>query len=79
MSHVFATKADALAAGYRLPSTKAGDRDVSPTMSGSPTEGYQFESADGSRTVDVTFTVEPNRLGSPGSYAPMFAPGDCQS
>ena len=75
MSRVFATKADALAAGYRSPSAQAGDYDISGTMSGETAVGYAFRAADGTRTVDVTLTVEPNRMGSPGSFAPMFPPG----
>lgn len=67
----FRTKREAIEAGYRL-----AKRGVHKDVSGGNSFGYEFEDADGNRTVTVRLTEERNMIGRPGAYVPMFPPTD---
>lgn len=64
----FDTKQDALKAGYTQPGKN--DKDIS----GSPYFGYDFERADGKRTVTVHLKKARNAGGGIGAFLPMYPP-----
>jgi hypothetical protein len=72
MKHQFATKQDALDAGYRsvVRHGQSKDKDTS----GQDSFGYDFEDAEGNQTVTVWFTEELNKMGQKGSFVAMFPP-----
>ena len=65
----FETYADAMDAGYRRVNRYA-DKDIS----GHNSYGYDYENADGERTVTVSLTQEKNQMGTLGCYTPMYPP-----
>lgn len=69
MAHNFKTKQDALAAGYR-PVNRRTDADIS----GPRQFGYQFRNSAGEETVTVWLSEEPNQIGQPGAFLPLYPP-----
>jgi len=69
--HQFPRLSDALAAGYTSPRRgPSGDADIS----GPRSYGYEFRASDGRKTVLVYFTEDPDKLGRPGCFRPMYPP-----
>jgi hypothetical protein len=69
MSHTFATKEDAIAAGYR-----PVNRKTAKDTSGPNSFGYDFQDSEGNETVTVWLTEEKNKLGQKGCFLPMYPP-----
>lgn len=67
-SATFRTLADALDAGYTLPSKN--DKDIS----GPSNYGYSYQDDGGRTTVDVYFTEDRNILRQKGCVRVMFPP-----
>ncbi|CAN5860057.1 hypothetical protein BH23ACT8_BH23ACT8_15650 [soil metagenome] len=71
----FPTIADALAAGWRHCLHEDGADDTS----GADSYGYRYRSAQGEESVTVWLTDQPNRMGAPGCFLPMFPPRDADA
>lgn len=70
--HRFKTKAEAVESGYRLVVRHGPNRDKD--VSGHNSFGYDFEDAEGNRTVTVWFSEETNQGKTKGAFLPMFPP-----
>jgi len=66
--HEFDTESEAIAAGYTTPGK--GDRN----MDAPDAWGYDYQRADGQRTVIVWFRKERNAMGKLGAFKAMYPP-----
>ena len=67
--HTFSTKAEAIAAGYRVVNHRK-DRDISDPNC----FGYDFQNGAGEKTVTVWLTDETNKAKRKGAFVAMYPP-----
>jgi hypothetical protein len=73
LRHSFKTLTDAINAGY-TPVNRRQDRDIS----GPDSYGYEYERADGTKSVVVWLTEERNKMGQYGAFLAMFPPKEAK-
>jgi hypothetical protein len=73
LRHNFKTFADAINAGYEYV-----DRHTDHDISGPDSYGYEYERADGTKSVVVWLTEERNKMGQYGAFLAMFPPKEAK-